>query len=244
MSLDTDIFTAVSDIVDTKIDSRKGRVIPRTEDVALKDGGVELKAVFLYADLMESTALAANHPRDTTARVIRGFLATVTKVLLHHGGKIRSFDGDRVMAIFIDYGAASRAAKSALQIRWALSELLEPVVYLKFKSIQTSGWTPKAGIGIDIGDALLVRGGVRMNSDLVSIGDAPNIAAKLSEIRSKDGARAFITDRMWDAMNWDSCFKGTYDSGTYEHMWSDPESTDLGGRSEMVRSSGWYWTIS
>lgn len=42
----------------------------------------------------------------------------------------------------------------------------------------------RCGIGIDYSTARAVRGGIRDNNDLIWIGRAPSMAAKLSDIRS------------------------------------------------------------
>jgi class 3 adenylate cyclase len=95
----------------------------------------------------------------------------------------------------------------------------------------------KHGAGIDIGEAMMVRGGVRNNNDLVSIGDPPNIAAKLSELRNH---RTYISSRMWDAMSYGVCYSG----GEHKPMWSEPRDVKLGDRVVSIRSSDWGSVVS
>jgi class 3 adenylate cyclase len=52
---------------------------------------------------------------------------------------------------------------------------------------QLAGMDFRVGIGVDVGTVLVVRGGIRGedNSDLVWVGNATNIAVKLSELCSR-----------------------------------------------------------
>jgi adenylate cyclase len=235
MGLKSTISTTTSTLLTTAFDVRTGNVVPTTDTVKLSDGAVRITAVFLYADLADSTGLAKNHPRETTAKVIRAYLNAVTRVIRNRSGEIRSFDGDRVMGIFIGDDAASRAARVALEIKWVIDNVVQPKVVSQFQSIKSSGWVMRNGTGVDISEALMVRGGVRNNSDLVSVGDAPNIAAKLSEYRSY---RTYITDRLWDKMSYSTCY-----SSEKKSMWSAPRDLKMGDRTVAIRSSDWGWVV-
>jgi adenylate cyclase len=167
---------------------------------------------------------------------VRAYLNAVSRIIRNRSGEIRSFDGDRVMGIFIGDEAPNRAARVALEIKWIVDNVVQPRIANHFTSIRNSGWVMRNGTGLDISEATIVRGGVRNNSDLVSIGDAPNIAAKLSELREY---RSYITDRLWDLMNYSTCFS----SNGARPMWSDPRSIRLGDRIVSIRSSDWGWVV-
>ncbi|NJC23625.1 class 3 adenylate cyclase [Arthrobacter pigmenti] len=207
--------------------------MPTSDSVNLSNGGVWLKAVYLYTDMADSSGLAKKHTATTAAQIVRAFLAAVTRVIRDNKGEIRSYDGDRVMAIFIGDGAASVAAKTALEIKWAVDELVRPSLSYRLNEYLKSSWVLSSRTGIDMGDALIVRAGVRNNNDLVSIGDAPNIAAKLSELHL---ARTIITDRMWNAMSYSTC----YSRIDGKAMWSIASTKDIGGgRVEQIRTSNY-----
>jgi len=101
MGLAEEITTSVTSVVTSDWNIRKGTVVPNTEDVTLKNGAVELDAVYLYADMADSTRLARDFSATTAAKVIRCYLDATCRVIRARGGEIRSFDGDRVMAIFV-----------------------------------------------------------------------------------------------------------------------------------------------
>ncbi|MCR6706218.1 MAG: adenylate/guanylate cyclase domain-containing protein [Cellulomonas sp.] len=202
----------------------------------MKNGGVYLDAVYLYADMADSTGMARRFTSPTAAKIVRAYLASATRVLRDRDGEIRSFDGDRVMAIFVGSDAATRAVRAALELNWVVNNVVRDALNLWLDEYYESDWVLGHRCGIDIGTALIVRAGVRNSNDLVSIGDAPNIAAKLSEL---SGATTFITDRVWDAASYAACFTD------HKPMWTDAVWTDLGGgRLEKVRSSSWVWTVN
>src|ERR1700685_3548109 len=96
---------------------------------------------------------------------------------------MHSFDGDRVMAIFIGSSKNTSAVRAAFSLNWAVKEVIRPKLRKKWPT-SLANYTMHHGVGSDTGSALVVRGGVRNHNDLVSIGAAPNTAAKLSELRN------------------------------------------------------------
>lgn len=74
--------------------------------------------------------------------------------------------------------------------------MINPKLKAKYEDFT---WTMSHGVGIDTGEALLVRGGVRGNNDLISIRSAPNVAAKLSELRLANPL--LITAAVYELLN-------------------------------------------
>ncbi|MHA7278880.1 adenylate/guanylate cyclase domain-containing protein [Arthrobacter sp. MDT2-2] len=145
--------------------------------------GLYLPSTYLYADMANSSGLVAISPPDTVARVMKAYLSVSTRIIRENHGHIRSFDGDRVMGVYAGTGRYDRAVKSAMQIKWAMRNLVEPAISKQFNSIRTNGWQLRHGCGIASGKSLLVRAGFRGSDDMISIGLAPNLAAKFSDER-------------------------------------------------------------
>lgn len=163
---------------------RDGTTIPSTDTVVLKNGAVKISAAFLYADLASTSQLAKVCPWETTAKIIRSYLDTSVRIIRSWGGEIRSFDGDRVMGIFMGDMKNTNATKAAREIFYAVEYILGPKAVAKFNSIKNNGIKLKNCVGVDYGDARAVRSGIRNNNDLIWIGRAPSLAAKLSDVRS------------------------------------------------------------
>ncbi|MBB4687398.1 adenylate/guanylate cyclase domain-containing protein [Amycolatopsis jiangsuensis] len=230
MGLKEDVEAGVKGVLAPAWERRNGQVVPETEDIALKNGAVDIDATYLYADMADSTGLAQRHKDSAVAKVIRSYLNAATRIIRYHGGAIRSFDGDRVMGIFIGDGKNSTATKAALQITWAVQSVINPALKAKWTDLQ---WAMKHGIGIDTGSAMLVRGGVHGQNDIVSIGSAPNIAAKLSDIRSSRSIN--ISKAVYDKLN----EKSKYSSGV--DMWTKEGQKEIGGKLVTYYGSSYHW---
>lgn len=234
MAISTDVTNAVTNVIDTAWNITDGTVVPKTEDVVLRNGARKVDATYLYADLADSSNLARIMKKEVTGKVIRAYINAASRILRHYGGEIRSFDGDRVMAIFMGGSKNSNAVRGALAIQWAVSEVIHPKLIETWSDFDKL-WKLDHGIGIDTGEALIVRGGVRDHNDLISIGRAPNLAAKLSEIRGKT-ASIFITKDVYNR-----CLADRKTSADGKPMWVDAGTTTIGGASVQVYSSTWHW---
>jgi class 3 adenylate cyclase len=115
----------VADTVKAAWNYRDGEVVPKSEDVGLGNVGVKMQAVFLYADLADSTELVLQNS-SIAAEVVKSYLRGATRLIRKNGGEVRSFDGDRVMGVFIAGAKNTAACKCALQINWFFQHALIP----------------------------------------------------------------------------------------------------------------------
>lgn len=237
VGLADEIEKTVTNVVCSDWDIREGSVVPSTDTVKLSNGAVKVDAVYLYADLADSTGLARDFSRTTAAKVIRAYLDATCRVIRSCGGEIRSFDGDRVMAVFMGKWKNTNATDCALKINHVVSKIVRPKVEANLSSIKTRGYQIKHCVGIDTGAALIVRGGVRGHNDLVSIGRAPNVAAKLSDIRN-GYYYSYITADVFNTMADASKFS----SKDHKLMWEGPYKRDVGGQEITVYRSSWSRT--
>lgn len=218
-------------VIDAWWNIREGRVVPETDDVTLRNGAVQIEATYLYADLANSSVMAHRLYKPVAAKIIRSFLDAASRIIKHFQGEIRSFDGDRVMGIFIGDSKNTNAVKAALGINWAVQKVLAPKVYAKWNDV--SDVPIGQGVGVATGQALIARGGVRHDNDLISVGEAPNVAAKLSELRGWPDT--YITEDVYDVIHADA----KYCAGT--DMWSQYPPQNIGGTVYRVKASGYWW---
>lgn len=240
MALKADVVSDIHKTVRTALDTTVRTdlaldTVPDPDNMGYSQG-VYLPSTYLYADMADSSGLVALSPADTVARVIKAYLAVSTRIIRANRGHIRSFDGDRVMGIYAGTDRQTRAVKSAMQIKWAMNELVRPAIEAQFKSIREGDWQLNHACGIASGKALLVRGGFRGNDDLVSIGTAPNLAAKLSDLREP----RFNT----------YLGKGTYSGLTDaaivsngKNMWDGPHKLEMGGKKYDYYKSSYLWNF-
>jgi adenylate cyclase len=230
MGLADEVQSGVDGVLTPAWKVTNGTVVPESEGIVLRDGAVKLDATYLYADMADSTGLAQNYKAEAVAKIIRCYLNAATRLIRARGGAIRSFDGDRVMGIFVGNSKDSDAAKAALNISWAVSKIINPKLQAKWTDLK---WTMAHGIGIDTGEAMLVRGGVHGDNDIVSVGSAPNVAAKLSEVRRFSSIHA-----SYDVYSQlDESLKVT--SG--KDMWSRIGVAEFGGKKVTYYGTSYYW---
>src|ERR1041385_2923295 len=132
MALIDDLDNDVISVISNTWSIRSGQVVPYSQDVALAGGAVRLEATILYADLSDSTGLSMQFDRRIAAKVIKCFLRCASRVIRARGGEIRSFDGDRVMGIFLGPQKESDAVLCALNINYAFSEIIRPRLETKY----------------------------------------------------------------------------------------------------------------
>ena len=235
MALADDLASDVQGIIDKPWSTRKGQKVPSSTDVALAGGAVELDATFLYADLANSSKIAKELDRRVAAKILKSFLATTARLVRHHGGTIVSFDGDRILGVFIGDSKNTTAAKCALQIKYTVKDIIRPKFESKYDSVRSATFTISHGVGVDTGTVLTVRAGARGDNDLIGIGRAPNLAAKLSDLRESPH-HTFITATVYNLLNDSSKYGGK----NKENMWERRTWTFLGDKITIYRSS-WQW---
>jgi class 3 adenylate cyclase len=233
MALIDELNNDVSSILSNNWSIRDGQVVPFSEQVTLAGGAVRLDATMLYADLADSTELAMNFDRRVAAKVFKSFLTCSSRIIRARGGEIRSFDGDRVMGIFLGPLKNTSAAKCALNINYAFTEIIKRRLEARYPQLGTD-YDLAHCVGVDTSEVLVVRGGVVNNNDLVWVGRAPNVAAKLSGLREPE-YHSFITAAVYNKMQ-----ENIKISPDGQSMWEQRPWNGVQGVNRIYRSS-WWW---
>ena len=231
--MENELADSVDSIIKAAWDLKDGQVIPETQDLTLGNAGRKLDATTLYADLADSTELAI-YDQEIAAEVYKSYLLGTTKIIKAQGGEIRSFDGDRVMGVFIGDSKNTSAAKAALKINYFFSYILQPKFLSFYNRLESSPFRFAQSVGIDTGEIRVARAGVRLDNDLIWVGRAPNIAAKLSSIR-EPGYSSYITEAVYSVLHQSAKIFGT------SSMWESrtwPNGNQYGN--ETVYRSSWW----
>ena len=150
------------------------------------------------------------------------------------GGAVRSFDGDRVMGVFVGKTKNTQATDCALKMNYVVTKLLRPRVESRLPSLIDAGYELRHCVGVACSPLLVVRGGVRNANDLVFIGDAANIAAKLSEIRNPP----------WFSYVTEDVYKLIANSSKYSKdktdMWTNVTRSDIADQKMRLYKSSWW----
>lgn len=223
MSLKDDLTNEVQQIFAEAWKTRDGTVVPDTEDLSLGNNGVNLKGTVLYADLSESTGLVDTYKAQFAAEVYKTYLHCAAKIITSQGGVITAYDGDRIMAVFIGDQKNTNAARSALKINYAVSNIINPAMV---KQYPKTTFRVKHAVGVDTSRLLVARTGIRGSNDLVWVGRAANHAAKMSSITAPftawisadvydvmlDSAKTSEGKPMWTARTWTTMNRTIYGS--------------------------------
>lgn len=233
MSLGEDLKSQVAKIFKTSWDKRDGRVVPSPEDLQLGNDAVEFdRATVLYADLSGSTSLVDSHGWMFAAEIYKTYLHCAAKLVLSEGGSITSYDGDRIMGIFIGETQSTSAVTCALKLNYAVREIINPA--LKVQYISTS-YTVSQVVGIDTSEIRAARTGVRGGNDIVWVGRAANYAAKLTELKLTE--RTWITDDVFKKMADTAKFGGA----NKDLMWKKYNWSQNGDY--PIHGSTWQWPV-
>lgn len=196
MSVADDIRNNSKDTFGTAWTVRDGLVVPAASDLKLTNDAVRFEtATILYADLDASTDLVETKKWEFAGQVYKTFLYAASRLIRKHGGSIVSYDGDRVMGVFISKSQRNDAISCSLEINYAIKNIVQTELQKKW----TTDFKIRHVVGIDTSTVRAARTGVRGDNDLVWIGNAPNLAAKLTSLTADKAT--WITKRVYDGLN-------------------------------------------
>jgi len=196
MGLKDDLETYCIDVFGSAWTTRDGTVVPDEDSkLGLKNEAIKIKGSVLYADLADSTLMVDKEIPGVSAEVYKCFLYCCARIIPHNEGSVTAYDGDRIMGVFIGKDKDTNAANAALNIKWAVDEIVMP----KMRAIYaTKSFQIKHVTGIDTSELFVAKTGARGANDLVWVGRAANYAAKLAAL---DPSYTYITSDVYDAMN-------------------------------------------
>ena len=230
MGLGDDLKSEVLKILQEEWSEREGRVVPESDDLKLSNDAVILDGTVLYADLDDSTKLVDAKDPSFAAEVYKCFLVCAARIIRFEGGEITSYDGDRIMAVFIGDSKNSDAARTALKINYAVLKIVNPAIQ---KEYPNANYSVKHVVGIDTSSLFVARTGIRGANDLVWVGRAANYAAKLS---ARSGPATQITAEVYDQLN-DSSKYGS----NQQNMWISTTASEIGYKT--IYTSSWHWGL-
>ncbi len=225
-----ELTTLVKDVLNTAWATREGRVVPEASDLKLGNDAITLDGTVLYADLADSTGLVQGYKNWFAAEVYKCYLMCASELIRGNGGSITAFDGDRVMGVFIGDSRNSNAAKCALQINYAVTQIINPAIKEKYP---TSAYEVKQAVGIDSSSLFVAKTGVRGDNDLVWIGRVANYAAKLCSLRDGNYA-SVITADVYNKLSESSKYGGD----PKQDMWTKFTWQETG---LTAYRSSWHW---
>lgn len=226
------MINEVKGVLGTNWRRRDGKAVPEAQDVELGNDAVTLDGTVLYAGMADSKGLVNGHKDWFAAVVYKAYLLCACRIIRNNDGAVAAFDGDRVMAVFIGVNKNTAAARAALQINYAVREILNVAIK---EAYPTTGFRLQQAVGIDTGSLFVARTGIRGSNDLVWIGRAVNYAARLCGLR-EDSYASHITEEVYNSLD-DSLKSG---GDPKRDLWEKVMWTECG---VAVYRSNWWWEV-
>ena len=145
--------------------------------------GAEIECTLLFADIRGSTHLGESMRTEDLRSLLDRFFRAAVHVLIEHEAIVDKFVGDEVVAIFIPALTGGHHARNAVDAGLAL---------LRATGHETGApWVP-IGIGINTGVAFVGVVGTADHVEFTALGDAVNVAARLSSAAA--GGEILVTE--------------------------------------------------
>ena len=234
MALKKDLEDHVAKTFRGEWTTRAGEVVPVPDDLLLgSNDAIEFeRATILYADLSGSTKLVDSKKWWFAAEVYKIFLHCAGKIINSEGGTIVSYDGDRVMAVFLGKTQTSTAARCGLKINYAVREIINPKLKARYSN---TAYEVRQVVGIDTGEIRAARTGVRGGNDIVWVGRAANYAAKLTDL--DDPPTTWLTEKAYAYLaDWAKKGGNPKKIMWNKYLWSEQEN-------KVIYGSTWKWSV-
>jgi len=194
--MDTAIFESLErrhlkQVLGRSIGPRVMERLLENPDVQFLEGERQVLTV-LYADIRDSTGLAAETAPEKLVAFINDYLGQMADIVLKHEGTLDKFVGDEVMALF---GApfpqddhALRAVRVALEMQATYASIVE-------------SWAPRGvkgrsiGVGIASGEMIVGEMGSSLRTDYTVLGRAANLGARLCS--AAEGGQVLISEETY-----------------------------------------------
>ena len=231
-AFEDNLTTYVKKVFKDAWSERDGQVVPDAGDLILGNEAVRFdRATILYADLSGSTKLVETTNWSFAAEIYKTYLHCATKIIKDEGGVVTSYDGDRVMGVFIGKSQTTPAARAGLKINYAVQKIVNPAMHAQYNT----DYNVVQVVGIDTSEVRVARTGARGDNDLVWVGRAANYAAKLTELKLSE--RTWVTKEAYDYMLDDIKMGGS----PKREMWKPYKWSQMDDH--RIYGSAWTWKV-
>lgn len=145
------------------------------EEKELKLDGVRQEVSVLFIDIRGFTSLSEKLSAEEVVKLLNKYFDLVTNAVFKYNGTVDKFIGDAVMAIF------NAPLKQVKHTELAVSSAIEIFKELEKlnKALRKEKLEINAGVGINVGEAIVGNVGSQQFMDYTVIGDTVNVASRL-----------------------------------------------------------------
>jgi len=180
MATNQEVIDIINEYLTESYDRFHTNVVPKKKDLTFSNSVKVMKhVVVFFIDMRKSRKILSDASDFWSIKIHKSFLKAVTHCIDNNDGHLRSFNGDGILAFFIGENAASRAVRTAMNIKGFVLKINETLNDYDVNSIDF-------GIGIAQGKVMVAKSGKagddQTKQDLVWIGLPVYLAVELSEI--------------------------------------------------------------
>lgn len=228
------IISNVTEYLNGDYEVSDAKVIPSVEDIPFGKLAKKMNLCVFSIDLRHSTDLLFHHNKQTAGKIHKSFLYTVSTVVNDFGGKIRSFNGDSLLAFWPAFyqSEVTKCVRAAMTVKGLLDIDLSSI----FENYEKLDF----GIGVDWGEVFIVRAGLPRdsnNNDLIFMGKCVNFAVAISE-QAHGPNHVEISEDTYKNME-ESAIYGIENSRRVD-MWRDGTVTWKGSIYKSKLTT-WFW---
>jgi adenylate cyclase len=230
MGLLEDLTNKIAAYFTEKFEVTETTIVPSTDYSKLTFGnnGLTADLTFLFIDIRKSSQLHDTYGYINAAKIYQSFHDINVRIINSRDGQVRAFDGDRIMGVFSGAYKNNNAVEAALNIRWAVSNILNK----QFKP----EYAINIGIGIDTGKTLITKVGKGRdisNNDLVWVGKACNYA---SHMCNESENMIYISPTVYNTLI------GTNKTSEGKDIWTSINMTLKNGKTVPCYRTGYWWS--
>jgi len=212
--------------------------VPKKNDLTFGNTVKKLEhAKIFYIDMRKSRKILTDASDFWSVKIHKAFLRAIIHCIEKRDGHLRSFNGDGILAFFIDDNAASKAVRAAMDIKGYVNEINDILVKSSKNKIDF-------GIGIAQGPVMIAKSGKggddQTKQDLIWIGIALYVAVELSEL-GKTSKNIWVSDNILN-----SVIKEGDPLKTLKHegewIWFYEQKT-LNNGYQKVHHTTWYFNV-
>ena len=160
----------------------------------LRLGGEQKQLTVLFADVRNSTRLAAKLPQAAFAQLLNEVMDTISRVLFAHGGMLDKFIGDGLVAVF---GAPVPQPDHALRACRAALAMQDELAPLQARWSRPDLPPLEVGVGINTGSMIIGNIGSKDRFNYTVVGDEANLGARLEAANKEFRTRILISEATW-----------------------------------------------
>lgn len=176
MSWMDDLYNKINEYTNGYYTQNASNSIPSLYNVGMGKSYVKTPVCAYCIDMRKSSSLIDKYGMESSVKIHKSFMTIASRVVIENGGRIRSFNGDGLLALWVNNGSndIALAVKTAMMTKYFITNKL--ATFFNTYDIDF-------GIGIDISDMFTIRVGNQKNmdeNDLVFVGKSVNFATKIS----------------------------------------------------------------